>query len=144
MEASDVNVKIVTTQTADGESETFCTETDGTLYRRDDSGFSLAYTEPDEELFGSETSVTLCDGVLTVERGDALTLTIAPGQRTDGVYRMPFGSMPMCVGGKELTFESGDDYLYVHAVYTLETEGQLISENDIKLTVQLLYADSLL
>ena len=49
MEASDVNVKIVTTQTADGESETFCTETDGTLYRRDDSGFSLAYTEPDEE-----------------------------------------------------------------------------------------------
>ena len=31
MEASDVNVKIVTTQTADGESETFCTETNGTL-----------------------------------------------------------------------------------------------------------------
>ena len=144
MEPSDVNVKIVTTQTVDGESETLCTETDGTLYHRDDSGFSLAYTEPDEELFGSETSVTLCDGVLTVERGDALTLSIAPGTRTDGMYRMPFGSMPMMVGGKTLSFKSGDDYLYTHAVYTLETEGQLISENDIKLTVQLLYVDSLL
>lgn len=144
MEASDVNVKIVTTQTVDGESETFCTETNGTLYHRDGSGFSLTYTEPDEELFGSETSVTLCDGVLTVERGDALTLTVEAGVKTDGMYRMPFGSMPMSVGGKTVTFDSGDDYLYVHAVYTLETEGQLFSENDIKLTVQLLYADSLL
>jgi len=70
MEASDVNVKIVTTQTADDESETFCTETDGTLYRRDDSGFSLAYTEPDEELFGSETSVTLCSLLHDVCKAD--------------------------------------------------------------------------
>ena len=79
--------------------------------------------------------VTVSGGAVLVERGEALRLEITPGQKREGLYRMPFGVLEMSYTGRAVEYELDENGGVLKFSYALEIGG-VRSENRVRIDVE--------
>ena len=128
-----VLVTLHSAQTVDRETATTRTKSIGKL-RRTDEGFALTYQEGD-----TRTSLTVFDnGIVCVKRSGEYPseLYFEKGKRRTGRYGTPFGELSLGIRTKEALFTEEGDRSQLRLLYTIDEDFQIISENDLKITIK--------
>lgn len=131
-------IKIVGTQTADGEEDVVELTTNGTLERVGD-GWKLCYNET--EATGMEGTVTQLDisrNRLTMMRSGThpSMLILEKNRRHHCNYHTPYGTIDLGTYASELSYDLDDHGGKVYFRYTLGFNGGISSDHYIDITVQ--------
>lgn len=131
-------IKIVGTQTADGEVDTIELTTNGTLERVGD-GWKLCYNET--EATGMDGTVTQLD--ITADRLNLMRLGTHPSmlileknRRHHCNYHTPYGTIDLGTYTSELDYNLTDDGGELTFCYTLGFNGGVSSAHEVHITVQ--------
>lgn len=131
-------IKIVGTQTADGEVDTIELTTNGTLERVSD-GWKLCYNET--EATGMEGTVTQLD--ISKDRLNLMRLGTHPSmlileknRRHHCNYHTPYGTIDLGTYASELTYDLSDHGGQVTFCYTLGFNGGVNSAHEVHITIQ--------
>lgn len=135
----EIMLHIVSTQKADGEPEEMQTMTMGRF--SDEKGmFTLTYREnPEGEGEDSVTSVTLEEGgaVTMVREGPfASRFYIEDKKRHLCHYGTPYGEMMLGIYTKNVSAQWEDGEGKLEFQYTIDVNGALASENEVKIFFQ--------
>lgn len=131
-------IKIVGTQTADGEEDVIELTTNGTLERTDD-GWKLCYNETEATgMEGTVTQLDVRDGRLTLMRSGThpSMLILEKNQRHHCTYQTPYGAIDLGTYASELTFDLDEHGGTLTFCYTLGFNGGISSAHNIQITVQ--------
>lgn len=131
-------IKIIGTQTADGERDVIELTTDGTLEQTAD-GWCLCYNET--EATGMEGTVTKLDitpGRLNLMRTGShpSMLILEKNRRHHCNYQTPYGTIDLGTYTSELGYRLGDHGGEVLFSYTLGFNGGISSAHTVHITVQ--------
>ena len=131
-------IKIIGTQSADGEEDVIELTTNGTLERIGD-GWKLCYNET--EATGMEGTVTQLD--ITEDRLNLMRLGTHPSmlileknRRHHCNYHTPYGTIDLGTYTSELDYTLDDYGGELHFAYTLGFNGGISSAHDVHITVQ--------
>lgn len=131
-------IKIVGTQTADGEVDTIELTTNGTLDRVAD-GWKLCYNET--EATGMEGTVTQLD--ITEDRLNLMRLGTHPSmlileknKRHHCNYHTPYGTIDLGTYTSELAYDLSENGGQLTFCYTLGFNGGINSAHEVHITVQ--------
>lgn len=131
-------IKIIGTQTADGETDTIELTTNGTLERVGE-GWKLCYHEI--EATGMEGTVTQLD--ITEERLNLMRLGTHPSmlileknRRHHCNYHTPYGTIDLGTYTSELNYDLDDHGGELEFAYTLGFNGGISSAHNVHITVQ--------
>jgi uncharacterized beta-barrel protein YwiB (DUF1934 family) len=131
-------IKIVGTQSADGEVDTIELTTNGTLERVSD-GWKLCYNET--EATGMEGTVTQLD--ISKDRLNLMRLGTHPSmlileknRRHHCNYHTPYGTIDLGTYASELTYDLNEHGGRVTFCYTLGFNGGVNSAHEVHITVQ--------
>ena len=131
-------IKIVGTQSADGEVDTIELTTNGTLERVAD-GWKLCYNET--EATGMEGTVTQLD--ISKDRLNLMRLGTHPSmlileknRRHHCNYHTPYGTIDLGTYTSELAYELNDNGGQLTFCYTLGFNGGINSAHEVHITVQ--------
>lgn len=131
-------IKIVGTQTADGEEDVIELTTNGTLERTKD-GWELCYHETEATgMEGTITRLELSEGRLSLMRSGSCPsiLILEKNKRHHCTYQTPYGAIDLGTYASEIRFdldESGGELTFC---YTLGFNGGISSAHNIHITVQ--------
>ena len=131
-------IKIVGTQSADGEVDTIELTTNGTLERVAD-GWKLCYNET--EATGMEGTVTQLD--ISKDRLNLMRLGTHPSmlileknRRHHCTYHTPYGTIDLGTYTSELAYDLNDNGGQLTFCYTLGFNGGINSAHEVHITVQ--------
>lgn len=131
-------IKIVGTQSADGEVDTIELTTNGTLERVAD-GWKLCYNET--EATGMEGTVTQLD--ISKDRLNLMRLGTHPSmlileknRRHHCNYHTPYGTIDLGTYTSELAYDLNDNGGQLTFCYTLGFNGGINSAHEVHITVQ--------
>ena len=131
-------IKIIGTQTADGEEDVVELTTNGTLERIGD-GWKLCYNET--EATGMEGTITQLE--ITEDRLNLMRLGTHPSmlileknKRHHCNYHTPYGTIDLGTYTSELTYELNDNGGELTFAYTLGFNGGISSAHNVHITVQ--------
>lgn len=131
-------IKIVGTQTADGEENVIELTTNGTLMRTHD-GWKLSYHESEETgMEGTITHLDINEDRLTLMRSGThpSLLILEKNKRHHCTYQTPYGAIDLGTYASEIVCdltESGGELVFC---YTLGFNGGISSAHNIHITVQ--------
>lgn len=131
-------IKIVGTQTADGEQDVIELTTDGTLEQTAD-GWRLCYNETEATgMQGTVTQLDLTPGRLNLMRSGThpSMLVLEKNRRHHCNYHTPYGTIDLGTYTSELAYrldECGGEILFS---YTLGFNGGISSAHTVHITVQ--------
>lgn len=131
-------IKIIGTQTADGEQDVIELTTNGTLEKTKD-GWTLCYNETEATgMAGTVTTLEMSPGRLNLMRSGShpSMLILEKNQRHHCNYHTPYGTIDLGTYASELEYrlnECGGEILFS---YTLGFNGGISSAHTIHITVQ--------
>ncbi|MBR2877405.1 MAG: DUF1934 domain-containing protein [Clostridia bacterium] len=136
---NDVLIKFITVQTTeDNDSDTLEINARGTL-EKSDSGYIIEYSEIDEEMQGSKTTVS-------VDSPDCITMTregsynsrfiIEKGKRHSCYYDTPAGSLMMGVFASDVSVKLTENGGKLKMKYTIDFNSSMVAENSVTLSVK--------
>ena len=131
-------IKIVGTQTADGEKDTIELTTDGTLERQG-NGWRLCYNETEATgMEGTTTTLDIEPGKLNLMRSGShpSMLILEKNRRHHCNYHTPYGTIDLGTYTSELAYkldEHGGELLFS---YTLGFHGGVTSAHTVHITIQ--------
>lgn len=131
-------IKIVGTQTADGEEDVVELTTNGTLERVGD-GWKLCYRETEATgMEGTVTQLDVSDGRLTLMRSGThpSMLILEKNRRHHCNYHTPYGTIDLGTYTSELTYNLHDHGGELEFCYTLGFNGGISSAHNVHITVQ--------
>lgn len=131
-------IKIVGTQTADGEQDTIELTTDGTLERQE-NGWRLCYNETEATgMEGTTTTLDIEPGKLNLMRSGThpSMLVLEKNRRHHCNYHTPYGTIDLGTYTSELAYRLGDQGGELLFSYTLGFHGGVSSAHTIHITVQ--------
>ena len=114
--------------------------TTGMLKRLDKDCAELTYTETQQdedngELIKADITLSISNKSVTMQRrGDySNTMVFKKGQRYEGIYETPYGSMGLAVFARNVDCEIGDKNGAIHLKYQLDIQGNYSSSNELHL-----------
>lgn len=131
-------IKIIGTQTADGEQDVIELTTNGTLNKTQD-GWNLCYNETEATgMEGTATTLEMSPGKLNLIRTGShpSMLVLEKNRRHHCNYHTPYGTIDLGTYASELEYrlsECGGEILFS---YTLGFNGGISSAHTIHITVQ--------
>lgn len=131
-------IKIVGTQTADGEEDVIELTTNGSL-ERTDGGWKLCYNETEATgMEGTVTQLDIGEGRLTLIRSGThpSMLILEENRRHHCTYQTPYGAIDLGTYASEITHDLDDKGGEVIFRYTLGFNGGISSAHYIHITVQ--------
>jgi uncharacterized beta-barrel protein YwiB (DUF1934 family) len=115
-------------------AEIFCQGRLHHLPKSAGGGIEIRYLEEAHDLRGSLVRLTVRDGTVNIFRaGDfPLDFMLQKGQRHKCYFRTPFGETQMGVYAREVELHLDEaEEQSIRLVYTLDAEGDLLSENEM-------------
>ena len=131
-------IRIVGTQTVDGEQDVTELTTNGTLERHND-GWKLCYNETEATgLEGTRTQLDISEGRLTLVRTGThpSMLILEKNQRHHCTYQTPYGAIDLGTYASEIAFRLGDKGGEIMFQYTLGFNGGISSAHTVHIIVQ--------
>ena len=131
-------IKIVGTQTAEGEEDVVELTTNGTLDRLGD-GWKLCYRETEATgMEGTVTQLEITENRLNLMRMGThpSMLILEKNQRHHCNYHTPYGTIDLGTYTSELTYDLSEDGGEVEFAYTLGFNGGISSAHNVHITVQ--------
>lgn len=138
MKHKKVLIKIIDRHDADGDCFTSELTTLGTLSVVP-GGYSLVYTETEDELVGCTTTLRVEDGkrIYMTRSGRYVTeLIIEKDKRHNCHYATPYGEFMMGVYTKSIKSDMGESGGRLDFRYTVDFNSDLASVNDLSITVE--------
>lgn len=131
-------IKIVGTQTADGEQDVVELTTNGTLERVGD-GWKLCYNETEATgMEGTVTQLDISDGRLNLTRQGThpSMLILEKNKRHHCNYHTPYGTIDLGTYTSELAYKLSDNGGELVFAYTLGFNGGISSAHNVHITIQ--------
>ena len=131
-------IKIVGTQTADGDEDVVELTTNGTLERVAD-GWKLRYHETEATgMEGTVTQLDISEGRLTLMRSGThpSMLILEKNKRHHCNYHTPYGTIDLGTYTSELSYDLDDCGGELEFHYTLGFNGGISSAHNVHITVQ--------
>lgn len=131
-------IKIVGTQTADGEQDTIELTTDGTLERQE-NGWRLCYNETEATgMEGTTTTLDIEPGKLNLMRSGThpSMLVLEKNRRHHCNYHTPYGTIDLGTYASEIAYRLDDKGGELIFSYTLGFHGGVSSTHTIHINVQ--------
>ena len=131
-------IKIVGTQSADGEEDVIELTTNGTLDRTE-NGWKLCYNETEATgMEGTVTQLDIGEGRLTLVRSGThpSMLVLEKNRRHHCTYQTPYGAIDLGTYASELSYNLDDHGGELEFRYTLDFNGCISSSHHIHITVQ--------
>ncbi len=131
-------IKIVGTQTVDGETDTVELTTAGSLEQSPD-GWTIRYEESEATgLEGTSTTVHVSPNKVLLERTgtNASFLVLEKHKRHHSNYNTPYGAIDLGTYATALEYDLNDHGGSLQFAYTLGFNGSVTSEHTVNITVQ--------
>ena len=131
-------IKIIGTQTADGEQDVVELTTNGTLDRTAD-GWKLCYNETEATgMEGTITTLDISEGRLNLMRSGThpSMLILEKNRRHHCNYHTPYGTFDLGTYASELAYKLGEHGGELLFSYTLGFNGGISSAHTVHITVQ--------
>ena len=131
-------IKIVGTQTADGEEDVIELTTNGTLEPTAD-GWKLCYNETEATgMQGTVTQLDISEGRLMLMRSGThpSMLILEQNRRHHCTYQTPYGAIDLGTYASEISYDLNDHGGELTFCYTLGFNGGISSAHNIHITVQ--------
>ena len=131
-------IKIIGTQTADGEEDVVELTTNGTLERVGD-GWKLCYNETEATgMEGTVTQLDITEGRLNLMRlgTHPSMLILEKNRRHHCNYHTPYGTIDMGTYTSELSYDLDDRGGELQFTYTLGFNGGISSAHNVHITIQ--------
>ena len=131
-------IKVVGTQTVDGEEDTIELTTNGTLESTND-GWKLCYHETEATgMEGTVTQLEISESLLNLMRlgTHPSMLILEKNKRHHCNYHTPYGTIDLGTYASELTYHFDDHGGEVMFCYTLGFNGGISSAHNVHITVQ--------
>lgn len=133
-------IKVVGTQTVDGEKDKIEVITEGSLTCEDDRIVIVypEYNNAADPSKRSDTTVTLTDGILTIQRDGEMSsdLVLEKGVRHECLYRTPMGQLFIGIFTDNLKADISEHGGIIEASYQLDFNSAAVSYNEIYISVQ--------
>ena len=132
-------IKVLGTQTVDGESDSIEVITSGD-YQREGDSVVITYPEYNAEdpNIHTDATVTLDNGTLSIERrGESSSrLLLEKGKRHQCLYETPMGAMFIGIFTDNITAQLTDSGCEIKASYQLDFNNSAVSYNEFIITVK--------
>jgi len=131
-------IKIIGTQTADGEQDVIELTTNGTLEKTQD-GWTLCYNETEATgMEGTVTTLEMSPGKLNLMRSGShpSMLILEKNRRHHCNYHTPYGTIDLGTYASQLEYRLNDRGGEILFSYTLGFNGGISSAHTIHITVQ--------
>ncbi len=106
---------------------------------RQNSAIVIDYTEIFDGENDCRCALTIMDGRVTMMRSGAYRTTVVfeDGKRNTSAYLTPFGEILIGVFTNALFIDMTEEGGTMNIAYTLDSGGDLLSENELKISVEL-------
>lgn len=135
---STVEITFLGEQYAEGEADNCLLKAKGTL-EKTETGYVLAYTEPDEEMGNSKSEIIVhSTKKVELKRSGAYTTVflIEEGKKHTCLYKTPFGEMNMDIVADTVSAQLYEKGGNIRLCYRLESNSQLIGENTLIMNIK--------
>lgn len=135
-----IQVKLVTEiRDGAGQKEMLTTETEGTLYSKDDATF-LAYKEITENIGQISNIIKVKNDEVTIIRSGGVSMrqTYKKGATTTGSYRSPYGVMEMVAKTEnvDFTYRTHSRKARLILSYQLQMQGEWVSRHRLTFMIE--------
>lgn len=136
MAEHNVIVTIKSLQRRETDADSMTQRLEGCLVREGE-GWLLTYSEPDNGLGPTTTSLRLTGGTVTLTRSGALAsqMVFQEGLPHTSVYETPYGKLPMTLRTLRLEWELTQAGGKVFLIYKPNLGGADLGENRLRLTI---------
>ena len=126
----DVQVSVLGILDAGGGPEAVLTRTTG-ICSPQGGGYQVSYREVDEHGNATDNLLFLSQSEIRIDRSGSISgsFRFIPGERTEALYRTPFGDIGFLAETESCTVEADGSGLEARLKYRLYEGGRLFSQN---------------
>lgn len=136
---NNATITFLSEQQYETESDSARLQAKGTLEKSGDV-FILEYTEPDEEMGNSKSTIkVLSPTLVNLKRTGLYTadFTIEEKKTHSSLYKTPFGEMSMDITAKKVDAQLTENGGRIYLEYKIESNSQLIGENTLNMEIKI-------
>lgn len=132
----DVQVSVLGILDAGGGPEAVLTRTTG-ICSPQGGGYQVSYREVDEHGNATDNLLFLSQSEIRIDRSGSISgsFRFIPGERTEALYRTPFGDIGFLAETESCTVETDGSGLETRLEYRLYEGGRLFSQNTLSVHI---------
>ena len=133
----DVQVSVLGILDAGGGPEAILTRTTG-ICSPQGGGYQVSYRELDEHGNATDNLLFLSQTEIRIDRSGSISgsFRFIPGERTEALYRAPFGDIGFLAETESRTVEADESGLEAWLEYRLYEGGRLFSQNNLSVHIR--------
>ena len=133
----DVQVSVLGILDAGGGPEAVLTRTTG-ICSPQGGGYQVSYREVDEHGNATDNLLFLSQTEIRIDRSGSISggFRFIPGERTEALYRTPFGDIGFLAETESCTVETDGSGLEARLEYRLYEGGRLFSQNTLSVHIR--------
>lgn len=133
----DVQVSVLGILDAGGGPEAVLTRTTG-ICSPQGGGYQVSYRELDEHGNATDNLLFLSQTEIRIDRSGSISgsFRFIPGERTEALYRTPFGDIGFLAETESCTVEADGSGLEARLEYRLYEGGRLFSQNTLSVHIR--------